>query len=256
MYLPYVGITDFMTLSQVEDMQVVFKTNLRPGSKRKLHVGVMTSYKILHEMATKWSKAFPLKEEIASIFGSPQAYNCLHYVDYEDHNCVWKDLSQAISYGGANINALQLDMIWPDPWDIRDGVKTSGKKVEVILQVGMKAIEEADNDPDVVIQWLKRYNGFIDRVLLDMSMGRGVSMNTEVLMPFAKAISRKLPELGLVVAGGLGPNTIGLVEPLVQKFPDISIDAQGKLRPSGSALDPIDWGFAEKYLVEALKILK
>jgi len=256
MYTPYIGITDFLNYDQVKKMLAVFKSNQQPGSVRKLHVGVMTSYKILHEIQTKWSKAFPSKESIASIFCSDDVYNCLHYADYDNHTCVWKDLSQAISYGGLGINALQLDMIWPDPWDISEGVKSSGKKIEVILQVGKKAIEEADDDPDVVVQWLRRYNGVIDRVLLDMSMGRGVGMNAASLLPFARAIADRLPEIGLVVAGGLGPNTIGLVESLVQEFPDISIDAQGKLRPSGSALDPIDWGFAEKYLVEAIKILK
>lgn len=62
--------------------------------------------------------------------------------------------------------------------------------------------------------------------------------------------------LGIVATGGLGPEGIGLVEPLVEEFPDISINAQGRLRPSGSALDPIDWDVAKTYLVRALELLK
>jgi hypothetical protein len=62
--------------------------------------------------------------------------------------------------------------------------------------------------------------------------------------------------MGLVVAGGLGPDSIDMVKPLVKVFPDISIDAQGKLRPSGSALDPIDWDMAGTYLARALELLK
>ena len=49
---------------------------------------------------------------------------------------------------------------------------------------------------------------------------------------------------------------MNLVEPLVKMFPDLSIDAQGKLRSSGNALDPIDWGMAETYLVKALELMK
>jgi len=36
----------------------------------------------------------------------------------------------------------------------------------------------------------------------------------------------------------------------------MSIDAQGQLRPSKSALDPIDWSMAEEYLIKALQVLK
>ena len=61
---------------------------------------------------------------------------------------------------------------------------------------------------------------------------------------------------GIVAAGGLGPESVGLVEPLYREFPDLSIDAQGKLRPSGSALHPIDWDMAETYLVKALQLLR
>ena len=255
MHFPYVGITDFMTFEQVKKMLAVFKTHLPPQSKRKLHVGVMMSYKTLQGLETKWSKAFPQKEMIASIFGSNDVYNCLHYADYR-RNSGYLDLARAISFGGIGIHALQLDMIWPEPGDISGGVHTSRKQIEVILQIGNKSIEEADNNPETVAYKLEDYDGVIDRVLLDKSMGQGVTMDAETLIPFARAIRRRFSNLGLGVAGGLGPSTTGLVKPIVKEFPDVSIDAQGKLRPSGDALDPVDWEMAEQYLVEALKLFR
>jgi len=255
MYFPYVGITDFMTFEQVKKMLTVFKAHLSSGSKRKLHVGVMMSYKTLLGIETKWSKAFPKKEEIAGIFGSNDVYNCLHYADY-GRNSGYLDLARAISFGGIGIHALQLDMIWPEPADISGGVHTSRKQIEVILQIGKKSIEGADNNPETVAYKLENYDGVIDRVLLDRSMGQGVTMDVETLIPFARAIRRRFPNLGLVVAGGLGPSTTGLVEPIVKEFPDVSIDAKGKLRPSGDILDPVNWEMAEQYLVEALKLFK
>lgn len=254
---PYIGITDFTSLEQVIRMLEVFWKHKLSGSQRELHVGVMMSFKTLNDIETKWSKAFPPKEAIADIFRQydNDAYYCLHYADY-DRNTKSTDLAHALEYAGPLVSAIQLDMPWPDPGMVASAIHMSGKQVEVILQVGKNAIEEAKNDPAEVVRRLEAYEGIIHRVLLDKSMGRGLGMDAVGLIPFAQAIRGRFPNLGLVAAGGLGPDSIGLVEPLVKEFPDLSIDAQGKLRPSGNALDPIDWDMAGTYLVNALKLLK
>ena len=251
---PYVGITDFTSFEQVTRMLEVFQNHNPSESQRQLHVGVMMSFKTLNGIETKWSKAFPPKETIADIFGSDDVYNCLHYADYVHNTDFFKDLARAIGYGGIGIHAVQLDMVWPDPGQVASGVHTSRKQIEVILQVGENAIEAAGNDPTEVVRRLEGYEGVIHRVLLDKSMGRGLGMDAEGLIPFARAIKDRFPDLGLGAAGGLGPNSVNLVKPLVEEFPDISIDAQGKLRPTGNALDPIDWGMAGAYLVKALEL--
>ncbi len=254
MYIPYVGITDFMTFEQVKRMLAAFKANLGPEQNRRLHVGVMMSYKTLHGIETKWTEAFPPKETIADIFGSDKTMNCLHYADYDAID-VFQSLAQAISFGGIGISALQLDMVLPDPGHVASAVHASRKQLEVILQIGKNAIEQANNDPQEVVERLRDYEGVAQHVLLDKSMGRGLGMDAVGLIPFVQAIKQAFPGMGIVAAGGLGPESIGLVEPLYREFPDISIDAQGKLRPSCSALDPIDWDMAETYLVKALQLL-
>lgn len=252
--LPYIGITDFMNVRQVRYMQRVFQARKSIHSNRLLHVGVMMSYKTLHGIPTKWQKAFPTNDQIAEILSVPDTYNCLHYADYEKDPDLWKSLVQAISYGGAGMNAIQLDMIWPDPIAVAYAASTSKKEIEVILQIGKNALELEGNDPQCVVKRLARYAGAVNRVLLDKSMGQGAHMNAYELIPFARAIRDQLPELGITVAGGLGPETMHLVEPLVNEFSDLSIDAQGRLRPSGNALDPIDWSLAEQYLTNALSL--
>ncbi len=129
-------------------------------------------------------------------------------------------------------------------------------RLEIILQIGKDAIEQSGNDPREIVARLRDYRGVVHYVLLDKSMGRGQGMDAGGLIPFVQAIKNAFPDLGIVVAGGLGPESIALVEPLAKMFPDISIDAQGKLRPSGSALDPIDWDMAATYLTKALDLLK
>lgn len=255
MLIPYIGITDFTAFWQVKDMLETFKTHLPPGSLRKLHVGVMMSYKTLHDIASRWQKAFPQKEAIADIFSSDEAYNCLHFADYNNMPELWESLAQAISYGGICIDAVQLDMIWPDPGQVMEGVHVSRKHIEVILQIGRKALHEVRNNPQALVEKLANYEGVIHRVLLDKSGGEGRGMNANELLPFARAIRENFPTLGIVVAGGLGPETMHLVEPIIKEFPDVSIDAQGRLRPSENALDPVDWNMAGTYLVKALELL-
>lgn len=254
---PYVGITDFTSFKQVTRMLEVFRRHKSSRSKHVLHVGVMMSYKTLHGIENKWSKVFPPNEVITDIFRphDDDVYYCLHYADY-DHDTRFTDLARGLGYAGPFVHALQLDMPWPDLGVIASGVHTSRRQIEVILQIGKRSIDECDNDPVEVIRRLEDYRGIIHRVLLDKSMGRGLGMNAGELIPFARAIKERFPNLGPVVAGGLGPDTIDLVEPLVREFPEVSIDAQGKLRPSGNALDPIDWDMAGKYLAKALELLK
>lgn len=255
MAIPYIGITDFTNFGQVDRMIGVFNSHKRPGGARRLHVGVMMSHKTLYGLETRFTKIFPVKETIAKIFSSDEVMNCLHYADYDHHSGIISDLTKAIWSGGIGINALQLDMTWPQPGDIAQATHASRKKLEVILQVGKKAIELCNNDPKEVVERLRDYEGVIHYVLLDKSMGHGHSMDAHGLIPFACAIRENFPELGLAVAGGLGPDSMELVQPLLDAFPDISFDAEGKLRPSGSIMDPVDWDMAAAYLIRALELV-
>ncbi len=258
---PYIGITDFTDPQQIRDMLGVLRAHRQPGSNRLLHAGVMMSYKTLLGLPTKWAKVFPLKEEIRKIFNqedSNDLYRCLHYASYEDDPAFEDNLTQAIFYGG-DLDALQLDMIWPNPESIYRARYFSRCSFEIVLQIGAHAFEEVDHDPEKLVNKLREYEECqaVDRVLLDKSMGRGLGMDAIGLLPYARAITDAFPSMGLVVAGGLGPYTTHLVQPLLEEFPDVSTDAQGQLRPSGRAdLEPIAWGMAGTYLVESLKILK
>jgi hypothetical protein len=253
---PYIGITDFTNIEQVKAMLEVFWEHQKP-SFRMLHIGVMMSYKTLNNLETPFSKVFPAKETIADIFASDSndIYNCLHYADYNAGPDFSADLTRAIGYGGARLHAVQLDMIWPEPDQIAKAVDASGKKIEVILQIGKRAFEEVNDNPRAMVDKLRIYDGIIHRVLLDRSMGRGIGMDARLLLPFAYLIRERFPKIGMGAAGGLGPKTMHLIEPLSRKIPDISADAQGQVRPSGSALDPVDWKMAADYLISGLSLL-
>lgn len=249
----YIGITDFTCFEEVELMSRFFDTEEYKPADMKLHVGVMMSYKTLNNLPTKWADVFPNKESLAAIFSSNQVMNCLHYADYTNTD-VTSSLTQAIAYGGSRLHAVQLDMVWPQPDEITLAMQASGQVLELILQINTEAMRQVGDTPLGVVRRLAEYDGLITHVLLDKSMGRGVEMDAEALLPYAEAIAEHYPHLGLVVAGGLGPDTMHLAAPLLRRFPSMSIDAQGQLRRSGSARDPIDWDRAADYIRAASQL--
>ena len=244
----YIGITDFENATQVWEMLSIVPIEHR----RSLMVGVMTSYKTLNGLPTKWAKVWPPKEDLAYIFvDHPKALNTLHWADYEGKTTK-HDLHVAVKFCGENLRAIQLDMIWPDPAFCLYLEHECG--IPVVLQIGGDAFEEVDNDVSALLRRLAGYNGTISGVLLDKSMGKGKGLNADFLRPFIKGISREYPDLHIAVAGGLGPDSLHLVRPLMNEFSDLSIDAQGQLRDSGNALDPINWLRAGNYLFEAISM--
>ncbi len=252
---PYIGITDFINAGQATQMLDVFARGGAEKLGRQLMVGVMMSYKTLNDVPTKWSAAFPQKEFVRDIFTShPLAFNTLHYADYDAID-VAENIERATSFCGPNLHAIQLDMIWPDPAIVKN-YRNRHPWIQVIIQGNAKAMNATGNDPAAFADRIKAYGDSVDYVLLDKSMGKGLGMDAVGLLPFARAVSEQIPGLGLAAAGGLGPNTLPLVAPLIAEFPNLSIDAQGKLRPSGDALDPIDWGMASQYLERALRLFQ
>jgi len=263
---PFIGITDFTNAAEVQDMLAVFQDGGGPDIGRVLQTGVMTSKKVLTDVPNKWSKAFPPKEKLREIFlHHSHLLGTLHYADYEEAPCLEQDLDRALSYaefgfagqpGAYCMRAIQLDMIWPDPEKLLRWSEWH-PNLRIILQVGKEALAQIDGDPEKLLKRLEPYKRCVDDVLLDKSAGKGLGMDAEGLRPFVDAILKRGPGMGVVCAGGLGPESLHLVEPLVRDYPTISIDAQGKLRPSGVALNErISWTMAERYLQKAIEMFR
>lgn len=250
----YIGITDFDSRASVDRMWEVFCRQRGHQTPYRLHVGVMMSRKTLHGLPSKWAAVWPEKRALATIFSHPDTYNCLHYADYDGVPGLHQDLGQAVSYCGDRLSAVQLDMIWPEPMELQR-FKEQHPSLEVILQVGRLAFKQVSDDPARFIGQLRAYDGLADRLLLDRSGGEGKALSAELLAPYLRAVREAVPTFGLGVAGGLGPRTMHLLEPLLVEFSGLSIDAQGRLRASGDAKDPIDWDLAAAYLTRALEAL-
>ncbi len=271
---PYIGITDFTSKQQVDAMLAVFKEAF-PFGNRSLMVGTMMSYKTLNNLPTKWSTAFPKPEHFSYIYPSNNELllNTLHYADYDGLTHP-EDLTRAIMIAGnrgpfnpPTLNALQLDMIWPSVALIKEAISSAQsfidestkeedclKNLKVILQIGTVAMEREGNNPQRVAQRIAEYGNIVHCVLFDRSGGLGKSMESQLLRSYIIESKKVNPQTSIAVAGGLGPDTMDLVVPLVKEFPNISIDAQGKLRRSGNALNPIELDLVEMYIRESGKV--
>lgn len=222
-----------------------------------LMVGVMMSGKTLKGLPTKWADVFPKKELIKDIFiEHPRVLNTIHYADYEVGKkrdvALARTLAQVVHYGGAHLHAIQLDMIWPDPAELL--TFRQQYNLPIVLQVGADAMKLEGDDPLRVCARLHAYKDSIDCVLFDKSMGQGKGMDAAILTTYVRALTANCPHLHPAVGGGLGPQTMYLVPSLVGFFPDISIDAQGRLRTDGRLETPIDWGYARSYLKQAIAL--
>lgn len=219
----------------------------------KLMIGTMTSFKVLNKQETKWAAIFPKVEALKYIFSAKSDYaiNCIHYADYDNNPGLAETLEKVVEYCGAGLDAIQLDMVWPDPYQLRMFVRKH--QLPIVLQVSQKSMQECDNNPIVVAERIGReYGGLISHVLLDCSMGKGIPIDVSNILQYVEAIKSYTSEIGIAVAGGLGPDSVHEVKYLIEQY-KVSIDAQSKLRPSGKTFDPIDWNLAKQYVGNAIE---
>ncbi len=243
-YERYFGVCDVLSPEQSRAMAEELRRN-RKDPDRKVMIGVMAGHFSLRPDEPDpgdQRSVFPSRDEMSGGFtDDPDVLNTVHFADLyrpREVQTLLDDLELVVQYGGENLHAIQLDVTWPNPGEI-DRFKERHPDVAIILQLGKFAFEEAENDPQNMVDLLREYGDSIDFALLDLSMGKGKSMESEGLLPLLRLIRQKLPGLGLAVAGGLGPDSMDVLEPIAKEFPDISIDAQGRLKPANAAVDAL-----------------
>jgi|GEM_PF-710709 len=250
-YETYTGVCDVIRPEVARAMASELRER-RGYPFRRIMIGVMTHPIVLdhdipvpEKVRQEISETFPTREEIAGGFtDDPDVLNTIHYADLYGPNGPWKAqetpvfkfLELCVNYGGENLHAIQLDVTWPNADEIRE-FKNKHPDILIILQIGKFAFKESDNDPQKVVDRLREYGDSIDYALLDMSMGKGEKMDSDRLLSLLRSVQDELPDLGLAVAGGLGPDSMDLLKPIADEFPGISIDAQGGLKPEDAQRD-------------------
>lgn len=247
-WAPYIGITGFMTEKEGDMVLSV----IPPDSKQKLMRGVLVSQKTMRGEPNKRPNRYPKSEDIAGIFTDhPLALNLVHY-NTNEHETLYGQMMDVTKIAGQNLHGFQLNLAWPDPQVLRH-YRRAYPEMKIVLQVGHHAFELVGNSPEKLAEKLEEYYDCIDCILLDPSGGNGVPFYPAIAKKYLDALAREKFRFGFGVAGGLSPTTLGLVEPLAYYFPDICIDAEGRLRDRN---DCLDINQAKMYFVRAWAMLR
>jgi hypothetical protein len=189
-------------------------------------IGVLASSKTLAGGTNKWPNRYPKVGDIASLFPLyPNAFNLIHYAT-DDRSTLADQLKELVRLGGQNLHGFQLNIRWPEPAAL-DAIP---KGMRVVLQLGRGALDEVDSDPDKAAAALDAYQGVITDVLVDASGGLGLFLDAAAAERYVAAIDARHPHLGIGVAGGLSSGTILRLAGLANRWPMLSIDAEGRLR--------------------------
>ena len=236
--MKYIGVTGFMGSDEViEALQTM------DGESRRLMVGVLASSKTLRGETNKHPKRFPLVTRIFQLFPKkPNTLNLVHY-STDDYKTIGRQLdlldSLVTGEGGACLDGFQLNMCWPDPEQLQEARAQIGCKRYLILQLGGHAMNEVDRKPEEIVRQLSAYvaRQLIEAVLIDPSGGLGKLFDLPFAQACLRALRREFPQLDLGVAGGLSAETLDSLVPLLEEFPNLNFDAEGRLRDAEDNLD-------------------
>jgi len=248
---PYIGVTGFTSRDQV--LQAL--TAVSRETAYRLMVGVLMSSKTLAGQMDKRPGRYPKKEAVANIFvDDPRALNLIHY-DTDNPYMLFSGVRQIVELAGPPLDGFQFNVTWPAPWQIK-AIHEAYPDMYLVLQIGSHAMKASIRGESMerfkaAVGW---YAPFIDAVLIDPSGGLGKLFERAGVIEHLRA-ARSFPGLGVGIAGGLGPQTAHVVEPLVQEFPELSIDAEGLLR-TPEPEDALDMRAVEGYIVLAHLVLE
>lgn len=241
---PYVGVTGVM---DQRDGQILADSWDHPT--HLLMVGVLATSTTLNGGAsTRYPNRYPVVSAIKDLWPRdpegghhPKTLNLIHYAT-KNKNTLADQFKLLKTLAGPLCDGIQLNMIWPD---VQDVIQARHLFNRVVLQLGPSAMKEAGNDPYKIAQWLTPYKGSITDVLIDASGGKGVPINVAKAHSIAKAVRDMYPDFGLGVAGGLCAPMVPTVLPLLKDFPDMSFDAEGRIR---DLKDNLDLDLSQQYL--------
>lgn len=232
--LPYVGVAGVMSS---EEIHAILAT-MPAQPERKLGVGLLASRRTILGDGNAWPHRYPRRDKLSRIFvDDPRCLNLVHYGQSDDRD-LFENLCRAYEAGGPFCHGVQVNVAWPD----RDALRRFAElypRARVVLQMGPKALASQPKN-DLLLLALSAYSWCMTDVLLDSSAGEAKPMNAETFARLASAIRTFHPMLGVGIAGALGADKVSSIAPILLGIPDVSTDAESRLReetPLGGHLD-------------------
>lgn len=207
----------------------------------------------------EFARALVAKDEHSRTLGVAQMYLDINHVMNSEYRKVF--MRRIAERGRAWLEAIQFDML---PWhnnddmpDFLDKLRQNHPDISVLLQCHGPAMEQLGEKG--AAQRLGRYAGLLDYVLFDSSHGTGTRMDTGRLDGFLEEAysSEALEGTGFSVAGGLNAEVVREDLPvLLEKYPDLSWDAEGQLHPLNNVgKRPLQMDAVKDYLQASVDII-
>lgn len=246
---PYVGITGITSREQSKAILALADEIGWPRSHR-LMIGALVSYRgLVWGEAANPKQYVPVDRIDEVLIGDGRLLNLVHYNSRAAGLFAQiRDVIKRVSYA----DGIQLNIAWPREDQLRrlrERIYTT-----VVLQVSSNAYRMLGNSPAALVGRLKAYEGLIEYVLVDPSGGIGRQFD----LAYAEEILGALVESGLGmkwgIAGGLGSDNISRLEALVRIYPELSWDAQARLRKIPD--DTLDMTKVRAYLEASAELIR
>ena len=256
---PYIGVTGFMTRAEVHAAIVAYDeawAEIGREPSHRLMIGVLASNKTLAGQPNKYPRRYPLIGEVWNVFASasPRVLNLVHYATGGVREGLTTDLSAALRRGGVGTcDGLQINAAWPWPVDI-EGFAHAFPHGRVVLQLGPSALAQFQHRAREVAQRVQEYGSSITDVLIDVSGGRGIEIDPENVRHIIDDLEA-FTTCGIGVAGGLCAETLPALAPLFRAHPNLSIDAEGRLRDDADGGGNLDLDKVRAYLRAAVALV-
>jgi len=256
---PYIGVTGIMTPEDYTNTAILIDSY----STHQLMAGILVSSKTKNGLANKYPKQYPKIESINDLI--PTGINSLNLIHYNTDNpeLLADEMLEVMSYCSNDIDGFQLNACWPEITQLEKFYQNHKQKSVIILQIGSQALTQIHNSPNRLVEKIRKsgYLDYIHGILIDPSGGTGQLFNAEIMKNYLTKLYKANLRINIGIAGGLHGgkceswtdyNFLDLYfKPLAQMYPDLSIDAQGKLRDSN---DNLDYEQVKMYIHDAQKI--
>jgi hypothetical protein len=266
----YVGVSGVVSPEQQAQLNTLFQETGLGATDRILAFGVKATHKAqFNSQPNKYGDAwYPVggaqfRQALESTEGTRSMAIAQAYFEPKSIDDPWYRTmfsNHIFKEGAPWIDGIQFDLL---PWHYKPELFTFLEELKakhdtkILLQVHEPAMELMG--PKRVIKKLGEHAGALDYILFDASHGKGERLNVGALSKFLRRAydSEELQGVGIALAGGLDGSIIEEELPtILNEFPDISWDAEGRLHPeNGTSQRPLDMAIVKTYMDASNKVL-